>query len=68
MACGLHNLYSYFLVFKDIITTQALACISLSARGSESAITEQRKFLVALRRGIKGFQGEQEGTGAVISS
>lgn len=68
MACGLHNLCSYFLIFKDIITAQGLACISLSARGSESTITEQRKFLMALRRGTKGFQGKLEGTGAVISS
>lgn len=61
MACGLHNLYRYFLIFKDIVTAQGLACISLSARGSGSAITEQRKFLVALRRGRKGFRGNWKG-------
>lgn len=66
MACGLHNLYSYFLTFKDIITAQSLVCISLSAR--EFTITEWRKVLVTLRRERKDFQGELEGTGAVISS
>lgn len=68
MAYGLHNPYSYFLIFKDIITAQGLACILLSARGSESAITEWRKVLVALRRGRKSFQGKLGGTGALISS
>lgn len=58
LACGLHSLYSYFLIFKYIIRAQGLAGISLSAKGSRSAIIEWRKFLVALKDREEGFAGE----------
>lgn len=38
MACELHNLYSYFLIFKYIIRGQDLAGISSPARSSRSAV------------------------------